>query len=253
MDEGSPSVKTKFASQPTSADGDVQLLKRHIRDVEDRIMEDIGKIPEVLTPENIATYLVSTIREQLFRRFATMDSQRINEVSDRVVDDTMEAVKSHPGVTALLGFGVTWFLADSMLKQKSDNSKTIVQLKEEVARMQEETKKYAESKLPDLKESVKETAKIVGEKSQSAIDQVAGYVDENPLMAGFIGLSAGLILGILTSGILSNDGLLEETKQAVQKKTRHALHETKEKAGNVLRSAGRAAREEAERQNFIPH
>jgi ElaB/YqjD/DUF883 family membrane-anchored ribosome-binding protein len=235
------------------ADEEAHRLRRQIRDAEDRIIEDIKKIPDVLTPENIATYLVSTIREQIFRRFATMNAQRINEVSDRMITDAVEAVKSHPGITALLGFGVTWFLADSMLKQRSDGRRTIAQLKEEVAQLQEETKKYAESSLPDLKESVKETGEIVARKSQAAIEQVAGYVDENPLVAGFIGLSAGLILGVLTSGILSNEGLLDETKQAVQKKTRRALHETKEKVGNVLQSARRAAREEAERHDIIQH
>ncbi len=211
-----------------------------------------------------------------------MNSQRINEVGDKV----MESIKSHPVITACVGLGVSWFLTSNLFKQKTSSEKMRAQLQRQASQLQEEAKQYAEYKIPELKESVKEAGNVIARKSQSVMEGVSDYMDEkipqlkqsanetremmvrksqsvlesvseyaedNPLVTGFIGLSAGLILGILTSGVLKGNGILEETRQAVQNKTKQILNETKEKAGQVIGAAGKAARDEAERRNVISH
>jgi ElaB/YqjD/DUF883 family membrane-anchored ribosome-binding protein len=210
---------------------------------EDRIIEDIMKIKNALAPENVANQLVARVGEKLSRKIETMDTQGIKKASIEKITGAMEAVKSHAGAAALLGFGANWLMADRMFKrQKTSEGKMIEQLQEETGQSPEKMQRYAQ-----------ETGEVIAGKSQSVLEGVSGYVDENPLTAGFIGLSAGLILGILTSGVLRKKGLLEETGLAVQEKTRQILHETKKKAGHAVDAAGSAAGEEAERQHVIPH
>ncbi len=180
---------------------------------EEKIIEDLRKIERALAPEKIAKSLISTIGEKLVKRIETMDTQRISEVSDKVITDAVETDRSHPSVMAILGLGASWFMADKMFKrQKTANGKIIEQLQQEIAELTKKTGQFAG-----------ETGEVIARKSQSVLEEVSGYVDENPLMVGFIGLSAGLILGILTSGVLNKKGFLEETSQAVQSKTRQEV------------------------------
>jgi cell division septum initiation protein DivIVA len=68
-----------------------------------------------------------------------------------------------------------------------------------------------------------------------------------------MGLSAGLVLGVLTSGILEGNGFFDETRRTVKEKARQILQDTRQKAGHVLDAAREAARSEAERQHLMPH
>ncbi len=251
MDAGSTYVGPGFAGrtrlrQPVVSNGNLAHPRPDIREAEVRIIKDIKKIRNALTPGNIANHLIAAIREELVRRIETMNTQRFNEVGDKMITSAVETVKDHPGITALVGLGVSWLLADNMLKQKTTNGK--------IAQSQEQAEEYIESNLPHLKESVKESKETIARKSQTVMEGIAGYMDENPLLVGFIGLSAGLILGILTSGVLEGrNELLDETRRTIKTKTGQILHETKEKAGHVIDAARQAAREEAERQHLIPH
>jgi len=51
-------------------------------------------------------FVLSAIREELFKRIGTMNTQRISEMSGKVINNTPEAVKDHPAITALLSLGV---------------------------------------------------------------------------------------------------------------------------------------------------
>ena len=249
MDAESTYVGPGFAgrTRPREPAGPVGLHARpDIRDAEVRIVEDVKKIQKAFTPENIANYLISAIRKEMLGRVEAMNLQRINEMSDKVRTGAVEAAKGHPGITALTGLGVSWFIFDNMLRQKSVNGQIIEQL-------QETTEQIAKTTIPHLKESAKEAGEIVTRRSQSVMNEISNYMDENPMTVGFIGLSAGLILGILTSGVLKGNDFLDETRRTVKQKTREMLKQTKEKAGYVVEAAREAAREEAERQNLLPH
>ncbi len=147
-----------------------------------------------------------------------MNTQGINEISNKLITNTMEAVRSHPAVAALLGLGVSWFMADRMFnRQETASGEIIAELQEKIEQLQEKTAKYAESNLPDLKESARETGETIVRKSQYVLKAVSGYMDENPLTTGFIGLAAGSILGILTNRVSRESGLLEKTRRAALK------------------------------------
>ncbi len=114
--------------------------------------------------------------------------------------------------------------------------------------VQEEVK---ESPIPELKENVKAYREKTLQKARSAGRGISEYVDKHPMTVGFVGLSAGIIIGSLTSGIFRNTEILDETRKSLKEKTRDFLKDTREKAGHILEVAQRAAKEEAERQNLI--
>ena len=244
---------------PTESDGELERLRSEMLKAEDRIVSDIQDIRMRFSKKNMRNLLISKIREELFRRIETMNTKKIREAGNDVLTSTVETLRNHSAVTALVGMGISWFLADNFLKRKPDGGRVIEQLQEKVAQLEEESRRYAESNLPNLKESAKETAELVSRKSQTVLDgvssyvqeklpriretaketgdviamksqnvleEISGYMTENPLMSGFIGLSAGLILGILTSGFLSGNGLLEDTKRDVQKNAGRIFHES---------------------------
>jgi len=174
-----------------------------------------------------------------------MDTGTINEVSDKVIDYTKTSVKDHPGITALLSLGISWFTLYMLLKPKTPGERIVAQL--------QEAEQKAESTLSDFGEKAKDTGETVSEKAGSMFSGVSGYMDENPVTFGLIGLSAGLILGFLTSGVLGGNDFLDETRRTVAAKTRQILKDTTQKAGHVLNAAREAARGEAERQDLLPH
>ncbi len=247
MDAESTYVGPGFASSSGGSTGFNGVNPRpEIRNIEVRIVISAKKIQEAFTPENVANYLMALIRKELLGRVEGMDLQKLNKVSDRVRTGSVEAVKGHPGITALTGLGVGWLIFDNMLRPKSVNGQIIEEL-------QEKTKQVAEEKISRLQESAKEAGEVITQKSQSVINEISNFMDENPMTVGFIGLSAGLILGILTSGVLSGNGFMDDTRRTFKQRTREMLQQTKERAGHVIDAARDAAREEAERQNLLPH
>jgi ElaB/YqjD/DUF883 family membrane-anchored ribosome-binding protein len=177
-----------------------------------------------------------------------MNTQKISEVSGKVLDDTMGVVKSHPGIAALLGFGITWLMADTMFKRDGTaGSKIVTQFQEEIPQVMEKAEQIAE-----------ETGDVIArKKSQTVFQKISCFMDEKPLTVGVLGISTGLIFGVMTSGILKGrtdfwtetGRAVTEKGRAVMSKTRQVISDSRERAGHVID----AAREEAERQNLIPH
>jgi ElaB/YqjD/DUF883 family membrane-anchored ribosome-binding protein len=172
-----------------------------------------------------------------------MNTQKVSEVNDKVLNDTMEIVKSHPGIAALLGLGATCVMAYFIFNQDGKaGSKIVTQLQEEIPQVTKKAEQIAEM-----------TGDVTARKSQSIFEKISSFMDEKPLTAGFLGISAGLIIGVMTSGILKGTDFVTETRRVVRDKTRQVLSDSKEKALHILDTARHAAREEAERQNLIPH
>lgn len=191
-----------------------------------------------------------------------MNTQKISDMSDKAITNTMDAVKSHPGITALVGLGLSWVAFHTALRQKTAT--------ERVTQKLQETKDQFMEKLPvqESMEAVTDKSRAIADavtdksrsiaanvsnymKSGSIVDDVSNFMDENPLIVGFIGLSAGVILGILTSGVLSGNSAIDETRRAVKEKTKQLMYETKQRAGNVIDAARQAVKQGADQ--MMPH
>lgn len=223
-----------------------------MREVETRIVNDIEIIMETFSPENVANRLFAAIREKLIGRNGAMKLNRFNEMGGRVktsatdaASTAVDAIKEHPAITALMGLGLSWLLTNSFLRPETAGEK--------IEDLREKAEEFAESKAVELKETAMEAEEMVSGRPRSVLDGISDFVDENPLIVGAVGISAGLILGLLTSGVLRESGFIDETRRTVKTKTRQILSDTKEKAGHVIDAARQAAREEAERQHLMPH
>ncbi len=96
----------------------------------------------------------------------------------------------------------------------------------------------------------RETAR---EKYQSTRGRVSHIIEERPVAVGIAGLAIGVIVGLATSNALRGDGFLGKTRENIKRRTREFVEGTREKAGRIAHQAGKAAREEAERQHLITH
>ncbi len=188
-----------------------------------------------------------------------MNREKYSEYGRKISKGAKDTARAYPGSMTLLGLGLGWFLLENYLKHYREDQAMLSPPEEslhtgispavEVSAPEQEQ----ESRIEHLKQSARHYREVAVEKGHAAKDQVSGYMDENPLMVGFIGLSVGLIAGVLTSRIFRESELLDEARNTIKEKTRELVRETREKASHIVDVAGRAAREEAERQNLITH
>lgn len=160
-------------------------------------------------------------------RMRTMDFQKVTKVGDKAITGSVETVRSHPGITALMGLGIGWLILDRALKRRT--------LTEQ---LQEETRLYVEKNLPRFKEAAKEAVNIsvdkIAGKSPKVVEAGASFINENPFLFGFMGLSTGLILGVLTSGVLNRTDFVDEARRNVKEKTGQVWHGAKERAEHAI-------------------
>ena len=80
---------------------------------ENRIVEDVDRLQEILNPEKIANRLVSAVMDEAFMRIKTADMRKFGEVSDKV----RTGIKKHPFFSTFIGLGlVGGVVAYSLLK-----------------------------------------------------------------------------------------------------------------------------------------
>lgn len=194
--------------------GNFGRLISEVRKAEAVVSQDIRKIQEIFTLENTGKLLLYAIREELFRRIEKMNTQSISEVSNKVITNAMDAVKSHLASTTLAGLGISSLIVEGILKQRATSGKT-------VAPHGEFDQHEAELEF-SLREKSAEQPDATAPRPKSAMEGISNYMEENPLMIGFIGLSAGLVLGVLTRDVLRGNQFMEETLKTDGKKTAEA-------------------------------
>jgi ElaB/YqjD/DUF883 family membrane-anchored ribosome-binding protein len=162
-----------------------------------------------------------------------MDFQKVNESGDRALTGVVETVRSYPGYTALIGLGVSWFIFDRALRRRALTER----LQEEERETEKNLPRFTKAARETIRESVDELAK----KSQKAVETGAGFlnkdtsfVEENPFLFGFIGLSAGMVLGALTSGALSRRDFVDEATRSVKEKTGQIWDGAIRKGGHAM-------------------
>jgi ElaB/YqjD/DUF883 family membrane-anchored ribosome-binding protein len=250
MDAGSTNVESgpvqTFPEKALSGSTpDLDFLIFQIRKAEAGIVRDIRNIRELLAPKRAGRLLVSAVVDRFSERIKAMKTQSISEASEKAINNTTEFIRNHPTETVLTGLGVGCLIALGMRMQSRTGGKTNTPVDE----VGPDARKEPSERTEKLEQASAEATEI----SRSVRDSISGFMDENPLTTGFIGLSTGVLIGILTSGILRENELINETRRNIKEKTLQILNETKEKAGRVVGVARQAAKEEAERQNLLLH
>ncbi len=279
-----PNPNRRILEDPhRDADGMICRIMSEIRHTEARLAEDILELQKRLTPDRIIDEFFTGVQKEAFRRIEIMTTKTFSEMGEKIGGKAKDTVKSHPYSSALVGLGAGYFMFKSMKKKSgekmesasSESSTPQVPYTETgttsgmeyglsggeynlgSSPTQHPTPESEVSGKSPRFSQYKETAKQYGEKAlektHAAKSRVSEYADENPFVVGFIGLSLGVIVGVLTSRALSENELIDETRRTLKEKTRGLLRETREKAGHIIEEARRAAKEEAERQNLITH
>jgi ElaB/YqjD/DUF883 family membrane-anchored ribosome-binding protein len=162
-----------------------------------------------------------------------MDFQTVNESGDRAITGVVETVRSYPGIMALIGLGTGWFIFDRVLRPRTLTER----LQEEVRQTEKNLPKFTKAARETINESVDELAK----KSQKAVEtgsrffkKDSSFVEENPFLLGFIGLSAGMVLGALTSGALNRREFVDEATRSVKEKTGQIWNGAIRKGGHAM-------------------
>jgi len=234
-----------------------------IRETESRILATVREIRQRLSPDYIERYAWSAAREKLFERMDKMLNEDIVEFSEKIGHAATETVKRHPGSVALMGLGLGLFALESLTKKSAaekDVSTAEVQVGSSYPEFERPEPEFVQQASEPEAQPVSRIREKAGRLRESALqktaaarDRVSKAVDERPLILGCVGLTAGVIIGIVTSGYLRENEFLGETRETIKQKTRELLHDTRAKAEHVLDQAKRAAREEAERQHIITH
>jgi len=233
------SEKKAGVSVPAPSDDFEQLILK-VREAESRIIRNIKQIEGKISPDNVGKLLISAILEEFFTRMEAMNIQSIGEASGKVATTAAGAVKRHPGPTVLAGLGIGALIVRNMLKQRGEDSKIKTPPKG--------------NEQPQLSHTMERAPRFEDEaagKPPSLMEGIWAYMDQNPLVVGLMGLSAGLVFGILTSGMGEGNELLDEARRTIRKTAMEMLHGTREKADHVIEAARQAAREEAARQHLM--
>ena len=88
---------------------------------------------------------------------------------------------------------------------------------------------------------------------ESSPETITGAVEDFARRRPGVFLGAAVVTGILLGQLFSSSGEQQGTVQEFHPRKETSLQQTKEKAGHVIEAARDAAREEAERQNLLPH
>ncbi len=116
MDAQQINIETGKDARPRKvSDGELQDIRSDMLKAEDRIVEDVNRMKEIISPERIANQLVSAVKGELILRMRNMDSQKLKAAGDKI----KTSIKDHPVISAFLGLGVVGgVMAYSFLRDK---------------------------------------------------------------------------------------------------------------------------------------
>lgn len=86
--------------------GEVQQLRSDMLEAEDRIVEDIDRLKELLSPDRVANFILLMLEEELLERAKAIDWPQLEEVSNKA----KKIIKDHKLMSGILGIGVSGLL-----------------------------------------------------------------------------------------------------------------------------------------------
>ena len=117
-----------------------------------------------------------------------------------------------------------------------------------------EKAKYYGSEAQRRAAEAREKAKHYGEEVRHRLSRSTGtlsdMLEDHPLVLGFATFAVGMALGLMVPESRREQEMMGETREELMRKTREAGAEAVERVESVVREAGRAAKEEAEKQEL---
>lgn len=247
-------------------DREIEQAISDIRETESRLAHIISEIQSKLTPDSIEKRAWAEVRKRLFGGIEEMTDRGLKEMNENIGSGAVDTIRNHPVSTAMFGLGLGLLMVEGWRRRSGKENTAEQPATEEyqseglMPENQEETAglPYMESyeardrrDYPSGRVSKLKNAAV--QRTHNAREKVSHAVDERPLLVGIIGLTAGMIIGAMTSGALRDNRFLQEKRQDLKQKTRELLQDRKERAEHVLADAKRAIKEAAEREHLITH
>jgi len=91
--------RTRLLTEP---DAELDSLRSDMIDAENRIVEDVDRLQEMLNPEKIANRLVSSAMDEVFTLVRTAEAGKFKELGNKV----KAGIKKHPFVSTFIGLGL---------------------------------------------------------------------------------------------------------------------------------------------------
>lgn len=265
----------------------LQRLRASIRNTEDEMVETLNAIQEKLSIENILKQTGEMARDAFVRRIEVMAS-KLSETGPANGNETLEKVKEHPGMTALVGMGLGFLLMSTLLSrsrgEKRGNQETYTEIQggdgEHVMHpeggkrgsvfIEEGQKRGVSGGLrpetvgaagsnredsPRVLGNIGERAARVRSRARHAAlstrDRASRLVDDKPLVVGVVALSAGVALGMMCRGAFAERHFADEARKNIRRRTRDFVEGARDRAERFVQEVSNAARKEAERQHII--
>ncbi|MDR3566720.1 MAG: hypothetical protein P4L43_01695 [Syntrophobacteraceae bacterium] len=89
-------------------------LRSDILKAENRIVEDIEHLKEMLHPGRVVSELMSAVKEELSMRLQAVEGQKLETIGNRVISE----VKGRPFLFGLLGLGITGLIFYGLTPEK---------------------------------------------------------------------------------------------------------------------------------------
>jgi|GEM_PF-764979 len=270
----------------------LDTIRTRIEHTEAELAETLDAIHERISFDYIKQQAEEKLLDALERRARDM-MNTAGRMTGELGHSIIETVKENPIPATLLGIGLSWLIADALnapskrrelmmgrydiegeevpeelyqagleelggseYMQGGPSSGYKGRIRSAAERVREKAGS-AQHRAGHLAEETAEKARHLGSgvrgRAGQAGSKAVQFVGDNTMVLGIAAVTMGAVFGLLLPRLSREGRILEGARETIVDKTRELGHKAMEKAERVAAKAGRAAREEAERQHLIGH
>jgi uncharacterized protein YjbJ (UPF0337 family) len=277
-------------SDSVESDGQgLSAIRVQIENTQAEMAETLNAIQERISYDYIKRLAEEKLLDALEERARDI-MNTTGRMSGQLGHSIMETIKEHPIPVTLLGIGLSWLVVNALNSSKENEElvgrydiedeegipeelyqagleepggreymeaarphgyQRIRSVAEKVRKKAGNAQHRAEHFAEGTAEKARHLGSEVRERVGKARSKAGNLVGDNTLLLGVAAVTLGTVFGLLLPKMGREQNLLEGARETVVDKTRELGHKAMEKAERVASKAGRAAREEAERQHLI--
>lgn len=256
--EGNAGLTDTREANAAAVEGDTEAIRAGIQETRDRISNDLDEIGERLNPHHIKEDIKDGIREATIGRVEEM-AQEVGDKLNDVSYGFVGAIRENPIPAAMAGIGLAWLFMSrkpsgphqyttgtrSSRNLSSSGGQSEYSGSNDYSASYEQGDSYgnSQSRIGEMKDSVKETVSGVAGQAQQAVSRVGvpnrlqTMFYENPLAIAAGVAAIGLAVGLTAPATPPEQRLLGDVGEQLTNKASEVARETTEKAQHVAQRA----------------
>jgi hypothetical protein len=268
-----------------SDDPSIRAIKADIQRTETTISKTLEAIQEKLSLDKVLKQAEDKVMSLTIEGAKTM-TNKMSHFAEDAGSSISETVRRNPIPTALLGLGLSWLLARSLMGSRDEASdyevyglssgdypeeseyagveelefsghesdegehgrarRMLDKLKGRTSGVQERAGEMASH----MREEAKHLGGQVKHQAERTRSGMHHLVEDHALAVGLSAFAIGALIGLSIPESYKERKLMGESREKLARKTRELSHEAKEKVKKVVKRASHAARDEAEKQHL---